>query len=140
MIANEIATADVPMIGGNSIGAVARAIERSVAKDAAQSCKTPLLSAPRRMMDHHLMPRQFKDFFAKRGIDIDAHTVTLGDVSHLKGVHGNGIGNMPGKWNQQWADWISRNPNATASDIYRQLGSMMDRYNLNGLTIHPYRQ
>ncbi len=140
LIANEIATADVPMIGGNSIGAVARAIERSVAKDAAQSCKTPLLSAPRRMMDHHLMPRQFKDFFAKRGIDIDAHTVTLGDVSHLKGVHGNGIGNMPGKWNQQWADWISRNPNATASDIYRQLGSMMDRYNLNGLTIHPYRQ
>jgi hypothetical protein len=90
------------------------------------------------MMDHPLMPRQFKDFFAKRGIDIDAHTVSLGDVSHLKGVHGHGLGNMPGKWNQQWGDWISKNPNATAKDIYQQLGSMMDRYHLNDLPIHPY--
>ena len=101
---------------------------------------TPVLNAPRQMMDHHLMPRQFKDFFSKRGIDIDAHTVSLGDVSHLKGVHGSGLGNMPGRWNQQWGDWISKNPNATAKDVYQQLGSMMDRYHLNDLPIHPYRK
>ncbi|MFC0583826.1 RHS repeat-associated core domain-containing protein, partial [Ralstonia solanacearum] len=38
VIANEIANSDVPMIGGNSVGAVVRAVERSVAKEAAQSC------------------------------------------------------------------------------------------------------
>ncbi|MEF9406847.1 MULTISPECIES: DUF2380 domain-containing protein [Ralstonia solanacearum species complex] len=140
LISNEIANADFPMVGGNLGNLANRILGRSVARETTQACTTPLLNAPRRMMDHHLMPRQFKDFFAKRGIDIDAHTVTLGDVSHLKGVHGNGVGNMPGKWNQQWADWIERNPNATASDIYRQLGSMMDRYNLSSLPIHPYRQ
>jgi hypothetical protein len=27
------------------------------------------------MHQHHLMPRQFEEFFGKRGIDIDAHAV-----------------------------------------------------------------
>jgi hypothetical protein len=98
----------------------------------------PLLLKSPRMMDHHLFPRQFKEFFSSRGINIDAHTVSLGDVSHLKGVHGNGLGDMPGKWNPQWAQWIEANPNATAKDVYQQLGIMMDRYHLNDLPIHPY--
>jgi hypothetical protein len=97
-----------------------------------------LLSGPSRMQDHHLMPRQFEDFFAARGIDIDEHTVTVSSLSHLRGLHGGGLGNMPGRWNQQWADWINNNPNATAADIYQQLGLMMSRYNINGLPIHPY--
>ncbi|ANH69755.1 RHS repeat-associated core domain-containing protein [Mitsuaria sp. 7] len=99
---------------------------------------TPLLAAPAALHDHHLMPRQFKSFFSARGIDIDMHTVTLGNISHQKGIHGLGLGNMPGRWNQQWGEWIGKNPNATAKDIYQQLGSMMDRFNLNGLPIHPY--
>jgi hypothetical protein len=35
-------------------------------------------------------------------------------------------------------DWISKNPNAAAKDIYQQLGGMMDRYQLNDLPVHPY--
>lgn len=38
---------------------------------------------------------------------------------------------------QQWADWISANPNASAKDIYQQLGTMMDRYHINDLPINP---
>lgn len=38
LIANEIATSDVPMIGGNLGGATARTIGRSAAKETAQNC------------------------------------------------------------------------------------------------------
>ncbi|WP_240435763.1 RHS repeat domain-containing protein [Ralstonia solanacearum] len=38
LIANEIATADVPMIGGGLGGAAIRTVERSVAKEVTQSC------------------------------------------------------------------------------------------------------
>jgi RHS repeat-associated protein len=98
----------------------------------------PQLAAPV-MHQHHLMPRQFKEFFGKRGIDIDAHVVSLGEKSHLTGVHGKGLGNMPGGWNKEWAGWISKNPNASAKDVYQQLGTMMDRYKINDLPIHPYK-
>ena len=98
----------------------------------------PQLAAPV-MHQHHLMPRQFKEFFGERGIDIDAHAISLGEKSHLTGVHGKGLGNMPGGWNKEWAGWISKNPNASAKDVYQQLGTMMDRYKINDLPIHPYK-
>ncbi len=47
-------------------------------------------------------------------------------------IHGKG------KWNQMWMDFIDNNPNATAEDIYRFAGKMMDDYGLSGLRIHPY--
>ena len=123
--------AAIPVVPGGA----AAAIKAYRAADAAKGL--PRLAAPV-MHDHHLMPRQFKDFFSKRGIDIDAHTVSLGEKSHLTGVHGKGLGNMPGGWNQEWAGWISKNPNATAKDVYQQLGTMMDRYKINDLPIHPF--
>jgi hypothetical protein len=101
--------------------------------------RVPRLAAPE-MHDHHLMPRQFKGFFSRRGIDIDAHTVSLGEKSHLIGVHGKGLGSMPGGWNREWAKWIAENPNATPKDIYQQLGIMMDRYQINDLPIHSFRK
>ncbi|WP_328516390.1 RHS repeat-associated core domain-containing protein, partial [Ralstonia pseudosolanacearum] len=41
LIANEVATSDVPMIGGNLGGAVVRTVERSAAREVAQSCAAP---------------------------------------------------------------------------------------------------
>jgi len=56
-------------------------------------------------------------------------------------VHGKGnMGQMPGKWNDIWEAWIDANPRATAEDIYRQAGKMMDDFGLSGLEIHPYGQ
>jgi RHS repeat-associated protein len=120
-------------------GATATATAEDAGATAAAAKEAPRLAAPA-MHDHHLMPRQFREFFAKRGIDIEAHTVSLGEKSHLTGVHGKGLGNMPGGWNKEWAAWIQKNPNATAKEIYQQLGSMMDRFKINDLAIHPYRQ
>jgi hypothetical protein len=36
-------------------------------------------------------------------------------------------------------EWIANNPNATAKEIYQQLGKMMDKFNLNNRQIHEYR-
>ena len=95
---------------------------------------------PAKLADYHLMPRQFKEFFKQRGIDIDQHTITLGQTNHLRGVHGKGQGEMPGGWNKQWQSFIDKNPNASAKDIYQQLGRMMDDFKLNDVKIHPYRK
>lgn len=86
------------------------------------------------------MPRQFKKYFQDRGIDIDQHTVTLGEKTHLKGVHGKGLGNMPGSWKKTWQQFIDNNPNASTKDVYQQLGKMMDEFGLNSSRIHPYKQ
>ncbi|SEK17388.1 RHS repeat-associated core domain-containing protein [Variovorax sp. OK212] len=129
-----------PLVGGGR-GAVGRTSglgSPSGGRSTPANCDPSGLPAPRQMMDHHLMSQQFRKFFASRGINIDDHTVSIGDLSHLKGLHGRGLGNMPGRWNQTWRDWIDRNPNATDADVYRQLGRMMDDYNLQGIPIHPY--
>ena len=79
-------------------------------------------------------------FFSQLGINIDDYTVTLGQTTHLQGIHGSGLGDMPGGWNSQWGSFISQNPNATAPQVYQQAGQMMDRYGIGDLRIHPYRQ
>jgi RHS repeat-associated protein len=87
---------------------------------------------------HHLMPNQFRSFFGKAGINIDDHAITLSQSVHLRGVHGSGFANMPGRWNKQWAAWIEANPNATDKEIYQQLGRMMDDFGIGGARVHPY--
>src|SRR5690606_12870386 len=54
-----------------------------------------------KLADHHVFPQQYRKFFEQRGINIDEHTVTVGQTNHLKGVHGSGLGEMPGGWNQR---------------------------------------
>ncbi|AQT60991.1 FG-GAP-like repeat-containing protein [Cellvibrio sp. PSBB023] len=91
-----------------------------------------------RTMDHHLLPQQFRKFFQARGIDIEQHTITLGEKTHLLGIHGRGLGKMPGGWNDRWRSYIDANPNASTKDIYQQLGRMIDDFDLNKYQIHPY--
>lgn len=101
-----------------------------------------LLSFTGKLADHHIMPREFEKFFRARGINVDDFTVTVDHtVTHLKAIHGRGnMGQMPGRWNQVWGDWIKTNPNATASEVYQQAGKMMDDFGINHLPIHPYKQ
>jgi RHS repeat-associated protein len=100
---------------------------------------TPALPAPN-LQDHHIFPRQYEDYFNARGIDIDDYTVTVGQTQHLQGIHGNGLGNLPGGWNSQWGEFIANNPNASAPQVYQQAGKMMDQYGLNDLPMHRYGQ
>jgi len=99
-----------------------------------------LLGYTGKLADHHIMPRQFEKFFGARGINIDEFTVSVDHaVTHLKAIHGRGnMGQMPGRWNTVWGDWIKANPNATATEIYQQAGRMMDDFGINHLKIHPY--
>lgn len=93
-----------------------------------------------KIADHHIFPRQFERFFETKGINIDDFTVTLGTPSsHLRGIHGSGLGNMPGGWNQRWAEFIKSNPNASQVDLYKFGGSLMDEFNINHIPIHPYK-
>ncbi|SET02165.1 RHS repeat-associated core domain-containing protein [Variovorax sp. OV084] len=140
----------IPLAGGGRGGGPPGAVRGSTGRSGGAASVLPRggampppcppggLPAPRKMVDHHLMPQQFRKFFEERGIDIDDHTISIGDLSHSRGVHGRGLGTMPGRWNQTWRDWINGNPNAKDADVYRQLGRMMDDYNLQGIPIHPY--
>lgn len=92
------------------------------------------------MADHHIFPRQFRNFFSQRGVNIDDFTITVEhQITHLRGIHGRGnMGQFPGRWNQRWQEFIDNNPNATAKDIYDFGGRLMDEFGLGHLPIHPF--
>lgn len=95
-----------------------------------------LLRAARVMHKHHVLPQQFRRWFASRGINnIHDYTVQISRTAHLRGVHGRGLGNMPGRWNQRWQDFITANPNARPSEIFHHAEGMLKRFGLEHL---PY--
>jgi hypothetical protein len=120
-------------------GGASRAKRISSIKKAGAARGAPKLLQAGKQAKHHLMPQQFQKFFAERGIDIHQYTVKIGQSTHLKGVHGKGLGNLPGRWNPTWKQWIKANPNASAKDVYQQLGRMMDEFNLSHIPIQPYK-
>ena len=88
---------------------------------------------------HHILPQKFKAWFVERGIsNIDDFTVQISPQNHLKGVHGKGLGNMPGKWNNIWAEFIKTTPNATPSQIFYQAETMLKRFGLEHLRYVKY--
>ncbi len=117
----EAALGPLGALGGKALGKVA-----------------PKLLKAGRMMDHHIFPQQFRRFFQEAGVEVDKFTVRITESTHLKGVHGSGLGDLPGGWNARWADFIKAHPDATAKDIYQFGGGLMDEFGLNGLPISPY--
>ncbi len=93
------------------------------------------------LFKHHVLPQQFRKWFAQRGIsNIDDYTVQIGQSTHLKGVHGKGLGTqLPGNWNKQWADFIKANPNASPSEIFHYAEGLLKRYGLGHLQYIPYK-
>ena len=104
--------------------------------------KIPQLMYTGKKADHHIFPQQFKKYFSERGIDIDDYTISIDQqVTHLKAVHGAGnLGEKPGRWNQHWAEWISKNPDATQKEIFQRAGEMLRSFNLQNCNIHPYKK
>lgn len=74
---------------------------------------------------HHEMPQQFRDRFARAGIDIDApeNGRVIPRAEH-QALHRLG-------YNSDWRGFFDANPNATAGDIYEFKNDMVSRYNLN---------
>jgi hypothetical protein len=100
----------------------------------------PVLLPSTKVADHHIFPQQFKKFFAERGIEINDYTVSLGQTTHLRGVHGKGNAGLTGKWNNKWEQFIESNPKATAKEVYQFAGKLMDEFNLNKEILHGYRK
>jgi hypothetical protein len=98
-----------------------------------------LLREATNVAKHHIFPRQFRKWFASKGLNIDKFTVQLAhETTHLKGVHGRGLGNMPGGWNSRWAEFIEKNPNPTLKEVYQFGGKLLDEYGLSHIPIVPY--
>jgi hypothetical protein len=123
---------------GNEAGAAA-----SVAQQAAPQIRG-LLTEDKTQL-HHLFPQSFRTWFGNRGIEIDKYTIPLERSTHLAGIHGRGgfvgPGNvmLPGRWNALWRTFIQQNPNATAEEVYKHAGELMDQFGLNHLPIVPYK-
>ena len=75
----------------------------------------------------------------KAGIKINKYTVRIEQTTHLRGVHGKGICELTGKWNDIWKSFFRQYPNATAKQIYQQAGNMMDDFGLSDLEITKYK-
>ena len=68
-----------------------------------------------------MLPRQFIDFFANQGLNIEHYTEMLEREFH-KRIHGKGGGEAwRNSWNKQWEAWIDKNPHAEAIDILNQM-------------------
>ncbi len=94
---------------------------------------------PPQMHKHHLLPQKFRDQFTEQRIDIDKYCVELPADVHLKGIHGKGMGSMPGDWNGRWQQFFKANPDAKPNQIFDFMHLMIKDYGLQGLPIVPYR-
>jgi hypothetical protein len=83
--------------------------------------------------NHHIFPEQFRKFFEKKQVKINDFTMKIERTTHLRGVHGQGMGHMPGRWNKVWEQFVKTHPDATAKDIFQQAGKMLDDYGLSDM-------
>ena len=79
---------------------------------------------------HHLLPQEYRDWFAERGIDVDDFTVNLSEGDH------SALHTM--KWNEEWEKFIDANPGATPDDVWNKMDDMMKKYKIDDLPIEPY--
>jgi RHS repeat-associated protein len=127
---NAIARGSSPRIG----------VEIIATKGAAKAGQNLLITAGN-LHRHHVLPQQFRQWFAQRGVsNIDDYTIEIGQSTHLKGVHGKGLNSqLPGNWNKHWADFIKANPNASRSEIFHHAEGLLKRFGFEHLPYVPYR-
>lgn len=143
-IATDIVTAGAGSLVIGSIKTGGKALLKYEIKQAAAAAAKggeQLLLTAGKLHKHHVLPQQFRKWFAQRGIsNIDDYAVQIGQSTHLKGVHGKGLGaQLPGDWNKQWSYFIKTNPNASPSEIFHHAEGLLKRYGLEHLPYVPYK-
>jgi len=130
-VLNELALAEVGIVAGGT-GVIGHHVVSGLAADA------KALPAAGLVAKYHIFPQRFRPQFKAKGIaDIDLYTVEIEHwTTHLKGVHGRGLGNLPGRWNQRWEEFLAKDRSIT--EIYQFAGRLMDEFGLSGLPIVPY--
>ena len=102
--------------------------QRIEIEQALKNYKKPITRMPESPHLHHLLPREFKEFFERLQIDIEKFKVWLDPKTHLKDVHGGAGGG--GLWNQTWADFIRTTVNPTVSQVMGQLKKMRKSFGI----------
>ena len=77
---------------------------------------------------HHLLPKKFRAYFERAGLDIEDHTLTMRRSEHR--LRPGGVHTGPDNWNKQWADFFNNNPNANANQILNQLKVMRQAFGI----------
>ena len=86
---------------------------------------------------NHLLPREFRQWFKRIGINIDHYMVSIPLPLH-EAIH-DGIGGW--LWNAAWREWIKNNPNATPQDVFKQVAVMIHQFGLDGyMTVVPKKK
>jgi hypothetical protein len=81
---------------------------------------------------HHGFPRDFREFFYERGIDIDnpQNMFELPESLHTRLPDGVHTGPYPESWNGRWQEWIRTHPNATREEIFEHLDQLAREFNI----------
>lgn len=103
--------------------------------------KPPLLPSQQQMLDeaaqerrkpheqHHIFPRMFREWFNRKGINIDEYVILLAVEKH-RSIHRGANG---GPWNDAWARFIdANNQTATQADIHKYAGQLIYEFELFG--------
>jgi RHS repeat-associated protein len=118
----------------------ARAVARAAKARGPITDPSRLLPDPT-MQRGHIMPQEkwFERYWSRARIDIDEYTIYIERTTHLRGMHGRGMGKMPGRWNARWKAFFREHPGASARQIFQQAGKMMDEYGLSDYEIRHRR-
>lgn len=77
-------------------------------------------TATKGMQAHHIFPRKFEKYFAKRGIDINdpKYGVWMDERKHLSGANA---------YNKEWEAFFEKYSNATKEDIMKKAEELMQK-------------
>jgi uncharacterized lipoprotein (TIGR02269 family) len=83
---------------------------------------------------HHIYSQEFREWFTRQGIDIDAYILPLEVEEHRRIHHGP----RGGPWNAAWRKFIIAHPNAPPEQIHRYAGQLIHEFGLFGVIL-PYK-
>ena len=72
---------------------------------------------------HHLLPKQFENYFKRADLEIEEYTVDLSRSDHR--LKPDGLHTGPDNWNSVWKKFIDDNPVPDKDRILQQLDKMM---------------
>ncbi len=77
---------------------------------------------------HHLLPREFRAFFERAGLNIEEYIMELPIKQHR--LKPGGLHTGTENWNKAWKEFFSRFPNATRYEILSELSRLKMKYKL----------
>jgi hypothetical protein len=101
------------------VGPPAGASIRLLGKGAGTICK---------IEKHHLLPKQFIDFFKRAGLNIEEYTMEISKQEHRQSPGGLHTGTE--NWNKIWADFFKETLAPTRDQILNQLGRIKKVFGL----------